>query len=321
MDALSEILKFVRLEGAVFLDAEFTAPWCVRAKFGLADAQLRLGQSHQVVFFHWLAEGQCKVRLSDSAQTLEAVAGDLILFPHDDRHLVGSDLQLSPVESLGPSAASHGGISRLKLGGGGARTRFICGYIACNREVLRPLLDVLPRMLLIPIGLAPAGVLLREVLRTGVSESASARDGSSSTLAKLAELLFVEALRRYAESQPGDARGWLAGASDPQIGRVLTLLHGDPGRDWTVDELARHAALSRSSLAERFTALVGESPIHYLTRLRLAVAAQALRSGGGNVGRIAQRSGYESEAAFSRAFKREFGVSPSSWRRSQSQKG
>lgn len=320
MDALSEILKFVRLDGAVFLDAEFAAPWCVRAKFGLANAGLRLGQSHQVVFFHWLAEGQCKVRLSGSAKTLEAVAGDMILFPHDDQHLVGSDLQLSPTETFGESSASRGGISRLKLGGDGPVTRFICGYIACDRDILRPLLDALPRMLLVPIGLAPSGVLLREVLRAGVNESASSRDGRSSTLAKLAELVFVEAIRRHADSQPGTSRGWIAGASDPQVGRALALMHSKPGRDWTVDELARHAALSRSSLAERFATLVGESPIHYLTRLRLATAAHALRSEGGSVGRIAQRIGYESEAAFSRAFKREFGMSPSSWRRSRSQK-
>lgn len=321
MDALSEILKSVRLEGAVFLDAEFSAPWCIRSKFGLASAQPRLGRALHVVYFHWLIEGHCKVRLADGSQTLEANAGDLILFPHDDQHVMGSDLQLSPVETMGESAVPDAGISCLKQGGGGAVTRFVCSYLSCNREVLRPLLDALPRILVIPMRLSPASVMLQEVLRAGVSESASSRTGSASTLAKLAELLFVEAMRNYAESQPGDTGGWLAGASDAQVGRVLALLHSDPSRDWTVDDLARHAALSRSSLAERFTTLVGEPPIQYLTRFRLALAAQALRSGAITVGRIAERSGYESEAAFSRAFKREFGVSPSAWRRSQSQQG
>jgi AraC-like DNA-binding protein len=135
-------------------------------------------------------------------------------------------------------------------------------------------------------------------------------------LAKLAELLFVEAMRRYMEGLPPQGKGWLAGVRDAHIGRALALLHAEPAKPWTVDTLAREAALSRSALAERFASLVGESPMHYLTRWRLALAAQALRSNSDAIARVAERSGYESEAAFNRAFKREFGVPPAAWRKS-----
>ena len=149
----------------------------------------------------------------------------------------------------------------------------------------------------------------------GVRESSAFRPGAESMLAKLSELMFVEAMRRYVGTLPPDGKGWLAGVRDAQVGRALALLHGDPGRAWTVDDLGREVALSRSALAERFTALVGEPPIQYLMRWRLALAAQMLRAGRDAVGRVAERTGYESEAAFSRAFKREFGMPPAAWRR------
>jgi AraC-like DNA-binding protein len=318
MDALSGVLKSVRLEGAVYLNAEFTAPWCIRGKCGLASVRKRLAGAEHVVFFHFLTEGACKVRLADSVAVLEVAAGDLVLFPRDDRHLMGSDLHLSPLETenaYGPDAAAEAEMVQIRHGGGGAATRLVCGYLACSRSVCRPLLDALPRALRIPIGDGQASALLRELLQAGVRETLASRPGAESMLAKLAELMFVEALRRYAEALPPEGRGWLAGVRDAQVGRALALLHGDPGRSWTVDELAREVALSRSALAERFAALVGEPPIQYLMRWRLALAARTLRSGGEAIARVAQRSGYESEAAFSRAFKREFGMPPAAWRR------
>ncbi|NCT66815.1 MAG: AraC family transcriptional regulator [Rhodanobacteraceae bacterium] len=316
MDALSDVLKSVHLDGAVFLDAEFAAPWCVRARFGLSRARAGLPGDRHVALFHWLTEGTCKVRLADGADTLDLAAGDLILFAHDDQHLLGSDLQRLPVESAslfdGDAAAP---CSVLRAGGEGDVTRFVCGYVACDRALLRPLLGALPRMLRIAVGDGPTAPLLRELLRAGVHESALARPGGASTLAKLAELLFVEALRCHAASLPPDGRGWLAGLRDAHVGRALALLHGTPARAWSVDELAREVALSRSALAERFTTLVGESPIQYLLRWRLALAAQELRAEGAPITRIAERAGYESEAAFSRAFKRQYGLPPSAWRR------
>jgi AraC-like DNA-binding protein len=320
MDALSDVLKSVRLEGAFYINAEFTAPWCIRGKCGQASVQQRLAGADHVVYFHFIAEGGCKVRLADGTQVLDVAAGDLVLFPQDDRHLMGSDLQLAPLETenLGYTPDAAGGdLIQMRHGGGGAATRFVCGYLACNRSVCRPLLDALPRVLRIPVGDAQASALLRELLRAGVSESSASRPGAASMLAKLSELMFVEALRRYVENLPPQGKGWLAGVRDAQIGRALALLHGDPGRAWTVEELAREVALSRSALAERFAALVGESPIQYLIRWRLALAAQMLRAGREVIARIAERSGYESETAFSRAFRREFGVGPAAWRKAK----
>lgn len=318
MDALSDVLKSVRLEGAVYLNAEFTAPWCVSAKFGLASIRARLAGADHVVFFHYLTEGACQVRLDDSRQTLDVSAGDLVLFLNEDHHILGSDLRLVPVETarlIDADAAAKGDLIQLRHGGGGESARFVCGYLACSESLCRPLLEALPRVLRIPIGAGPAGTLLRELLRAGVTESLSSRPGAESVLAKLSELMFVEAMRRYVEDLPPNGRGWLAGVRDAQIGRTLALMHGDPGREWTVDDLARKVALSRSALAERFATLVGEPPMKYLKRWRLALAAQALRAGNEAIGYVAEHSGYESEAAFNRAFKSEFGLPPATWRR------
>jgi len=230
---------------------------------------------------------------------------------------MGSDLHLAPVETAsltGPDAAVEPDLIQMRHGGGAA-TRFVCGYLACSRSVCRPLLEALPRVLRIPIGEGPASVLVRELLRVGVLESSMSRPGAQSMLAKLSELMFVDALRRYIESMPPGGKGWLAGVRDAQVGRALALLHAKPDRPWTVDELAREVALSRSALAERFAALVAEPPIQYLMRWRLALAAQKLRSGREAIARVAEHSGYESEAAFSRASKREFGMSPAAWRK------
>jgi AraC-like DNA-binding protein len=272
------------------------------------------------MFFHFLTEGGCKVRLTDGREVLEVAGGDLVLFARDDRHLMGSDLHLAPLdtESLNcAGTADDADLIQMRHGGGGASTRLVCGYLACNFSLCRPLLEGLPRMLRIPIGDGQASALLRELLRAGVRESLASRPGAGSMLAKLSELMFVEAMRRYVESLPPAGKGWLAGVRDAYIGRALALLHGQPGRAWTVDELAREVALSRSALAERFAALVGEPPIQYWTRWRLALAARSLRSSGEAIARVAERSGYESEAAFNRAFKREFGVPPAAWRKAR----
>ncbi len=319
MDALSDVLKSVHLDGAVFLNAEFTAPWCVRGESGWAIYRDRVAPAEHMVFFHYITHGHCKLRLRGSGETLEASAGDLVLFPQDDRHLMGSDLHVAALGDDGSGTAEvtdDPQFIQIRYGGGGEATRFVCGYLLCSRSMCRPLFEALPRMLRIPIGDGQATTLLRELLQAGVRESLNTRPGTASTLAKLAELMLVEAMRRYAESLPPEGRGWLAGLRDAHVGRALALLHANPGKPWTVEELARESALSRSALAERFTALVGESPMQYLTRWRLALAAQMLRSSGDAIVRIAERSGYESEAAFNRAFKREFGMPPAGWRKS-----
>lgn len=316
MDVLSEVLAAIRLDGAFYINAEFTAPWCVATKYGLHVASDRLPPADHVIFFHLLIDGHCSARLANRSETVEAVTGDLLLFPHDDLHILGSDVTLPPLEAgtpVVPDTAEP--LTRMRCGGGGEATRFVCGYLACDWRMVRPLLDSLPHMLRIPLGDVAANGWLAELLRLGVQESLAQRPGARSVLSKLSELAFVEALRRYMDSQPSHQKGWLAGLRDPYVGRALALMHEDPPRWQTVDELAHEVALSRSALTERFSDLIGEAPMQYFKRWRLAVAARALRSGNEGIARVAERSGYESEAAFTRAFKREFGMPPSAWRK------
>lgn len=317
MDALSDVLHVLRLSGAVFLDAEFTAPWCVTSSSGRTTADA-ITKGEHTVFFHWLIAGRCKARLATDGETFEIAAGDLLMMPNDAIHLMGSDLQAEPIsakELIRPDA--NRGMMRIEYGGGGETTRFVCGFLSCDKRLCRPVLDALPGMLRVSFGDDPTAAWFKSLLRVGTEETALRRPGSDTVLAKLSELLFVEAIRRYGESMPAEQTGWLAGLRDRFVGRALTLMHQSPGESWTVDELANKVGLSRSALAQRFTELIGQPPMQYLMRWRLTVAAQRLRIDGENLATVAEQIGYDSEAAFNRAFKREFGMPPATWRKTR----
>ena len=315
MDALSDLLHAVKLNGALFLESHFTAPWCIESHSGHESYGMFDGFDH-IVFFHIITEGRCKVRLSAGGETIELAAGDLILMPQDDAHLLGSDLQLAPVDAdLLVRPAPPGGMLTIDHGGGGEEARLMCGFLSCDRQLSRPLLEALPRLLRVPLGDGPGAAWLMSLLRRGAQENTTQGPGSGTLLAKLAELLFVEAMRRYIEALPDQHTGWLAGLRDRYVGRALTLMHERPTQDWTVDDLAERVGLSRSALAQRFANLLGQPPMQYLTRWRLVLAAAALRSSNRAIALVAEDSGYESESAFNRAFKREFGMPPAAWRR------
>jgi AraC-like DNA-binding protein len=316
MDILSRLLESVRFEGARFFHAELSAPWSLRSGHGWSGLREPLHGAERIVCLLYVAEGACTVRLADGSERHEVASGDLVLFPRDDDHALGSHLHVAALDADSLHATGDAGTSGapFRYGGGGDVTRIVFGYLACGRDMMRTLLDPLPRLMRIPSADGQAASLLRELLRIGACEAAAARPGSDSTLARLADLMFVDALRRYAETLPAEGRAWFSGLRDARIGRALSLLHAEPRRPWTLAELARSVALSRSALADRFAALVGEPPMQYLTRWRLALAARALRAGEAIV-RVAEHSGYESDAAFSRAFKREFGMPPATWRR------
>lgn len=316
MDALSEVLKALRLESGIFLDADFTAPWCIDSAPGKDDVRHILPSAEHVCIYHLLVEGGCRARLPESDASIELGAGDLLMFPFGDGHLLGSDLSRKPIaaEAL-VQPSPQGGLARIAHGGGGARTRFVCGYLACDSRLCRPMLGALPRILRVPLGEGAGASWIISTIQRAAEESQAPRAGTEAVLAKLAELLFVEAIRCHVESIPDGERSWLAGLRDPHVSRALRLLHSDPRRPWTVDELGRESGISRSALAERFAHLIGEPPMQYLTRWRMALAARALREGNDPVIRIAGDVGYESEAAFNRAFKREFGMPPATWRR------
>jgi AraC family transcriptional regulator, alkane utilization regulator len=318
MDALSDALRVLRLTGAVFLDAEFTEPWCVISD-PRGNNSLMAG-APDIVFFHVLTEGRCKAKLIESGQTIELGSGDLIMLPRGSRHLMGSDLHLAPAIADSIVRPGEGGMLRIEHGGGGDKTRFVCGYLHCDERLCGQMLDALPKLLRVPLGDGTASGWVEGLLAAGTQESAAARPGSETMLAKLSELLFVEALRRYIEVLPEQQTGWLAGLRDRFVGRALALLHERPERDWTVEELAEKVGVSRSSLAQRFTDFLGQPPMQYLTRWRLTIAAQRLRNEHASLARIAEDSGYDSEAAFNRAFKRAFATTPAAWRRQSGRK-
>ncbi len=316
VDALSDALRVLRLNGAVFLDAEFTAPWCVLSE-GSRPVTRPLPPSGNVIFFHLLTEGRCQARLASGGETIGLEAGDIVMMSRDDRHLMGSDVSLNPIPAANlvqPAAAN--GLMRVDYGGGGERTRFGCGFLICDERLSGPLLESLPRILRIPLGDGPEVGWMRNLMLAGNLETAAQRPGSATVLTKLSELLFVEGLRRYVESLPDGAKGWLAGLRDRFVGRALALMHERPGHEWTVDELAEKVGLSRSALSQRFTELLGQPPMQYLTRWRLTIAAQRLREEKTSIARVAADIGYDSEAAFNRAFKRALGETPAAWRRS-----
>jgi transcriptional regulator GlxA family with amidase domain len=210
------------------------------------------------------------------------------------------------------------GLFVIRHGGGGDKTRVVCGFLGCDRLDGNPLAGALPPLLRFDARQGSAAAWIRSSLEFAADEIAARRAGSETVLAKLSELLFVEALRRYVEGLPDEQTGWLAGLKDPFVSRALSLLHGRVAQEWTVDDLGREVGLSRSALADRFTRLIGEPPMRYLARWRIQVAAQQLRKSDLPLARIAEQVGYESEAAFNRAFKRNFGIPPAAWRKNVS---
>lgn len=314
MDALSDVLRVVRLKGGVFLHAEFTAPWCILSQVAPSDCGPLLEGSEHLVLYHYVVEGRLAARPL-GGKPVEIGAGEVVIFPHNHEHLLGSDVGLPPVPSQQVVQASPGGLWVIHHGGGGERTRIVCGFLGFDRLDGNPLAAALPPVLRFDISQGTAAAWMKSSLEFAADEIAARRAGSETVLAKLSELLFVETLRRYVESLPEEQTGWLAGLKDPFVSRALALLHGRVAREWTVDGLGREVGLSRSALADRFTRLIGEPPMRYLARWRIQVAAHQLRNSDAPLARIAEQVGYDSEAAFNRAFKRSFGVPPATWRR------
>jgi AraC-like DNA-binding protein len=321
MDALSDVLRVVRLKGGVFLHAEFTAPWCVLSQVSPRDCGGLLEGAEHLVLYHYVVEGRLMARTLRGAP-VEIGAGEVVIFPHNHEHLLGSDVALPPVPSRQVVQASPGGgLPVIRHGGGGERTRIVCGFLGCDKLDGNPLAAALPPVLRFDIRQGSAAAWMKSSLEFAADEIAARRAGSETVLAKLSELLFVETLRRYVESLPEEQTGWLAGLRDPFVSRALALLHGGVARGWTVDDLGREVGLSRSALADRFTRLIGEPPMRYLARWRIQMAAHQMRNSDTPLARIAEQVGYESEAAFNRAFKRSFGVPPATWRRKGSETG
>jgi AraC-like DNA-binding protein len=314
MDALSDVLRIVGLTGGVFMDAEFTEPWSVTGKLAPELCRPFMVQPRQVVCFHYVVEGGFELQVEDGA-ALEISAGQAVMLPRNDVHVFGSQAGLQPV-SAGEliTAPDPLGVFKIRHGGGGARTRLVCGFLGGNDQ-LQPLLDGLPAALKIDFAALPGGDWIGGTFAYAAQTLAQGDPGVATVLAKLSELLFVESVRRYLALLPPEQTGWLAGLRDPVVGRALALMHSRVAEDWTAEALAKEVNMSRSAFAERFTVLLGQPPIRYLTEWRMQLARQRLRDSRDTIAQIAFDVGYVSEAAFTRAFRRECGHPPARWRR------
>ncbi|MGK9234087.1 AraC family transcriptional regulator [Inquilinus limosus] len=313
-DPLSEVLRAVRLTGGVFLDARFTAPWCVMSKIDPEDCRPFLAEPRQVIGYHYVVAGRMLVGV-DGQDPVEVRAGETVLLPRNDPHLLCSSIGLKPIYGHDLiQAGDTDGMLRIVHGGGGEATHIICGFLGSDQD-RNPLIATLPRILKVDTGRAKSGEWIESSLRFAIQGLQQGEIGTSTVMSRLSELMFVEAVRSYAATLPPEQRGWLAGIRDPVVGRALALVHRSLDRPCTAESLARDVALSRSAFAERFTALVGMPPKRYLTFWRMQAAKDKLREGRKPIAQIAYEVGYEAEAAFIRAFKREFGVPPAAWRR------
>jgi AraC-like DNA-binding protein len=314
MDAFSEILTGVKLNGAVFFTAEFSAPWGFSASpSNIMAATIAPGAEHMVLY-HLVVDGGALVELA-TGESLELTPGDIVVFPHGDAHHMGSKGAARPFPNYGINAKIKArDLSPLRAGGGGEVSRFVCGYMTCDPYLSRPVLNGLPPVFKVNIRADRSGKWLESSIMHLVEEAASGRVGSEAMLAKLSEALFVDTLRRYVAGLPEHQLGWLAGTRDPVVGKSLGLLHGRIAHPWTIADLADEVGISRSALVERFTKFLSEPPMTYLTRWRLQLAARSLERTSRGVAEIAAEVGYESEAAFNRAFKREFGQPPGRYR-------
>ena len=316
MDALSEILRVVRLTGAIFIHTRFTAPWCYQSPAAESAAPLLEPGAERLAIFHLVTEGECFVEM-DGEPPLQIAAGDVVLFPQGDAHRMTSEAGLPPAKGARLDAVLSRRPRQINYGGGGPVTRLVCGYLACDARLARMLFAGLPRVVRVNVRGSNAGIWLEASVRYALAEARSPRAGGSGVLAKLAEVLVIETLRLYINQQSAGHTGWLAGVGDRIVGAALNALHSRPAHAWTLEELAREAGTSRSVLAERFQQLVGSSPMHYLTQWRMVLAANILARSNAPLARVAEDVGYQTDTAFSRAFRREYGAPPATWRKNQ----
>jgi len=320
-DVLSDLLRAVRFRGAIFYYTEGIAPWVAETPAAAAIAPAILPGSEHMIPFHGLVKGSCWVALA-GGESVRMSEGDLILFPQGDAHVMSSapglrdpDADASSFYAERPPQLPHAVQLGDHASAGAPRVTIACGYLGLDARPFNPLLQALPRVLHVPGRDLGDGAWITTFLGVVVDESRRRRPGGEAVLERMSEMLFVEVLRRHVDALAPEQTGWLAGLRDPSVGKVLALLHGHPARSWTLATLSRAAGLSRSSLHERFVQLLGQPPMQYLTRWRMQLASARLRDTDAKHLHIANAVGYDSEAAFSRAFKREVGVSPAAWRR------
>ena len=316
-DLLSDLLGHMHLSGAVLFSTEFHEPWGLVSPAACDLSRILPFRTEHVIPFHIVAEGGCWLELRDE-EPVWLDAGDAVLLPYGDVHVLhGREAapNVAAGELLPPQPWPA--IVRVRHGGDGGCTRIVCGFVQCDEMLFHPLLRHLPVLLHVGPGRAPGDEWLAGTIRHTAREALRAEPGARSMLPRLTELMFVEILRQHMQALSADEVGWFAAVNDPVVGAALKWLHAAPLDDWSVDRLARRVGVSRTALAARFRHFLDMPPMHYLTYWRLQRAAQRLKAGDAPMKGIADFAGYESEAAFSRAFKRHFGMPPADWRRRQ----
>jgi AraC-like DNA-binding protein len=319
-DALSDVLRTVRLTGALFFLTDASPPWRMELPDGRTLAPALLPRAQHVISYHVVTRGSCWGGLRSGA-AIRLEPGDVLVLPRGDAYVMST----GPGARGGPGTAEilafmrEMAAGRLPFtvredGGGSERLHLVCGFLGCDIRPFNPLLATLPRLLHVRGAAGQAGDPLGQLIDFTLAESRQRRAGGECVRLRLSELMFVEVVRRYLATLPADQTGWLAGLRDHVVGRALALLHERPAEAWTLEQLARDVGLSRSALAERFAHFVGQPPMQYLARWRMQVAARLLADGVAKVSAVAVEVGYDSEAAFSRAFKRVAGVPPATWR-------
>lgn len=318
-DTLSDVLRVVRLTGAVFFAIDTSDPWVIDTPAASTIGPHLLPGAEHVIEYHVVSAGACWGGLSGEP-ALRLEAGDVLVFPQGDPHVLSSAPGMRgrhDLESIRSASARRLPVSLSVHGGGPARAKIICGFLGCDARPFNPLLTTLPRIIHLRAGTSESDSVLHRLVELAVAESAAPRAGSDCVLSRLSELLFVEVVRRYVATLPSGNVGWLAGLRDAHIGHALQLMHQRPAHPWSLEELARHVAMSRSTLAERFAHFVGVPPMQYLAQWRIQLAASLLKTTKASLAEIADRVGYGSETALSRAFKRWVGVAPAPYRRGE----
>ena len=309
---LNEALERLRLEGAIFLRAEYTERWALADQGGPMFAALMHPGAERLILFHVVASGRCWVSTADG-ERYWATAGEVIVLPYGDSFLMGGVEPVEPVSIMTvvpPPPWTEMPIVR--YGGGGSRTDIVCGCLYSEDPLFDPALKVFSPVFVVRPPSGPSRAWFDASIAYALEESSGQSQGVRST--KLPELLLIDALRLHLANAPASERGWLAGLRDPVLAPAMKAIHTAPDRKWTVADLAMEAAVSRSSLDGRFRDVLGLSPIRYVKEWRMRIAQDLLATTEVTVAEIARRVGYDSEEAFSRAFKRAHGQSPSPWR-------
>lgn len=324
MDVLSDVLRGVRLTGALFFDMKAHAPWVGTTPKASVIASLVMPDAERVICFHILVAGDAWAALEDgSSPPMRLSAGDVVIAAKGDSHFLSSAPGMRGEPDLGFYRRSVGHPLPVphvlnETAGGPESCHFVCGYLGCDLRPFNPLIEGLPRLFAAHASTASQG-WLSSLLRTAVDETDDNGAGREILLAKLAELIFVDALRKYVGELEGHSRGWFSGLRDRHVGGALKLIHGRPAENWTLDSLSREVGLSRSAFADRFNVYVGSPPIEYLARWRVQLAAKLLDEGV-DIAEAADKVGYASPAAFNRVFKRFVGTAPGAWRRAKRKK-